>query len=603
MWLIDVDTLKLLPVPDAGKNRYAILSHTWDATETSFQDIQDIDQAQSKPSFQKIAKTCDIARSKKLKYAWIDTCCIDKTSSAELSEAINSMFEWYKRSYVCYVYLSDFKPLPGKLSEKERRSLVNDQLHKCRWFTRGWTLQELVAPKKLEFFDRDWNFVGGREDLEDTLFEITGIDGDVLRDSSGLASIPVGRRMSWAVGRKTTRIEDRAYSLLGIFNIHMPLLYGEGERAFFRLQQEIASQSNDLSLFAWQYETTDDVDPPMFSGVFSDSPDSFWPCSTIKKHGDYFSSTAEFAITNKGLRIDGGLLSVDKSSMAPQFLLDLDCVRAVEEDEEDEGSSNEAHCNLNLDWLDDDNRDDVVAKWVAIRLRKVGDTFVRHMPATMATARTRSEWALMRSIEGVGKSDPVYIQTYMRHDEVLRVRSLMDTGVVLVYNEYFSANMSNHWGLPDDPELSNGEDSERRLFTFPSNLVDNFLCVHVFQLGSASFAVISMLQWTGTKCELRVGAFKSESILPHRGERPDTPAKRQEELRAVKDMLLVSCSDGSGHLDQEMMPISAEGSGEELNANFRVKPLRRLEKNPLASVFTWKENYHHVEIIGGIERL
>ncbi|KAK0626210.1 hypothetical protein B0T14DRAFT_509418 [Immersiella caudata] len=503
------------------------------------------------------------------------------------------MFEWYKKSHVCYVYLSDFEPLPVQLSEKERRALVDTRLRSCRWFTRGWTLQELVAPRKLEFYDRDWNFVGGREDLEQTLFEITGIDGDVLHDSSGLASTPIGRRMSWAVGRKTTRVEDRAYSLLGIFNINMPLLYGEGTQAFFRLQQEIASQSNDLSLFAWQCKPVEDEEPSMFSGVFAESPDLFWPCSTIKRHGD-FAVSQEFAITNRGLRINGESLSVDNSSTR-QFLLGLDCVRTVPEEEDD--TSVKAHPDT--PWLDEDNKDEGATKWVAIRLREVGNTFVRYMPATIATASNRSEWSPVMQDKPFGerdRHDQVYIQTFMRPDEILRVGSLVNTGVVLVYNEYLSKHLNKQWGLPSDPEIDQGE--ERRVFTFPTNLVDSFTCVHVVQIRSFSFAIVCKLQWTGSKFELRIGTFKSAAILPHRGSNPATPEKKRQELLAVKDRLLVSCSDRSGHLDQEKMRTTVEDTNPHGSyyIGIRAKPLRRLEKNPLGAVFTWRENYYHVEI-------
>ncbi|KAI6002305.1 hypothetical protein F5J12DRAFT_906395 [Pisolithus orientalis] len=139
-------------------------------------------------------------------WLWIDTCCIDKRSSAELSEAINSMYRWYRNSQMCYVYLND-------------------------WFSRGWTLQELVAPKEAEFFNKSWVSIGIKQDLTSLLEDITRIPEKSVR--------AVAHIMSWAADRKTTRVEDRAYSLLGLFGVNMPMLYGEGSKAFQRLQLEI----------------------------------------------------------------------------------------------------------------------------------------------------------------------------------------------------------------------------------------------------------------------------------------------------------------------------------------------------------------------------
>jgi len=592
MWLVDTETLQLRPVAYVGRIKYAILSHTWDGNrEISYQDIQDVEKARAKPGFAKVAGTCDIARSKKIKYAWIDTCCIDKTSSAELSEAINSMFQWYKQAHVCYVYLSYFEPLPNSLNEKARLEMVDSRLRKCRWFTRGWTLQELVAPKKLEFFDRGWNFIGSKEDLERTLFEVTGIDGAILRDSSGLESIPIGRRMSWAVGRETTRIEDRAYSLLGIFNINMPLLYGEGTRAFFRLQQHIASQSNDLSLIAWRYKTgTDNDDFPMFSGVFADTPDAFWSCTTLRRHGDYLATAREFSITNMGMRISGGTLLENSSdnntssSSEMEFLLGLDCIVMTEED---------------------DNGDDGLARWVAIRLKKVGDTFVRYMPALIATAKSRMEWTTtplkhLGSVVGGepasgsssnGSKSSVYIQTMMRSDEIRRVSSLMNTGVVIVYDEYTANRITEQSGFPKDPQRSSSQ-----VYTFPSRGEDNFHCAHVLKTKTEIFVVVCKLQWTGTNCELRIGVFNGQDILPAAFLPGGGALSKEDMLKEIKDLLLVRYSDLSGCLEQGMMPMVLPGCVGQRDGRLSVKPLRRLELNPLGSVFTWKEGYYHVAV-------
>ncbi|ROW13049.1 hypothetical protein VPNG_05954 [Cytospora leucostoma] len=306
MWLINATTLRLEQVVDEQQCRFVILSHTWmPRGEVSFQDMGDIKHVASrKPGFEKIRKTCEFARCHRFRYAWIDTCCIDKTSSAELSEAINSMFRWYQKAAICYVFLSDFEPLHIEDFNLDflitQETLVEDKLRGCRWFTRGWTLQELIAPRYMNFFDKEWNFVGTKSGLSGPLHRITNIDESVLRDSSILHTIPVASRMSWAAGRETTRIEDMAYCLLGIFDINMPMLYGEGQKAFMRLQQRIASENADLSLFAWQC-----AEQREYSGLFADSPKDFAHCSKLITYHAQFS-TNEIAITNIGM--DGDLI-------------------------------------------------------------------------------------------------------------------------------------------------------------------------------------------------------------------------------------------------------------------------------------------------------
>lgn len=165
------------------------------------------------------------------------SCCIDKTSTAELSESINSMFRWYQKAKVCYAYLEDVDDV--------------SEFARSRWFTRGWTLQELIAPKDLYFYSTNWALLGNKNDLQGDLETITGISRDVLSGATHSRKVCIATRMRWAANRQTTRIEDIAYCLMGIFDVQMPLLYGEGKRAFARLQQEIMRGSDDQSLFAW----------------------------------------------------------------------------------------------------------------------------------------------------------------------------------------------------------------------------------------------------------------------------------------------------------------------------------------------------------------
>ncbi|KAI5927122.1 heterokaryon incompatibility protein-domain-containing protein [Camillea tinctor] len=239
--------------------RYAILSHTWGPEEVSFQDIQDLDSAKQKQGFDKIRKCCEQARNDGLEWAWVDTCCIDKTSSAELSESINSMFKWYEASTICYAFLMDIESWFGfdKILKTGRPSQIV-------WFTRGWTLQELIAPLRVTFFSTDWKPVGAKHLMSEKLSHFIGVPASILERKQPLSSIPVLSRMQWARGRVTTRKEDLAYCLLGIFDVHMPLVYGEGGKAFNRLQAEILRSTSDYTILLGSLDQH--VDPVWSSG-------------------------------------------------------------------------------------------------------------------------------------------------------------------------------------------------------------------------------------------------------------------------------------------------------------------------------------------------
>lgn len=222
MWLINVHDLKLENFYPPQLPPYAILSHTWEDDEVTFQDFADLRVAKRRRGYAKIKKTCDLAADAEIDYAWVDTCCIDKSSSAELSEAINSMFEWYQQSSVCFAFLSDLRGSSNLSGDPNTLWLDEERRHKCRWFHRGWTLQELLAPHKLEFYDAEWKSRGLKTDplVMRQLSSITGIRGQsarVFRNSETIYDIAIAERMSWASGRETTRIEDAAYCLLGIF--------------------------------------------------------------------------------------------------------------------------------------------------------------------------------------------------------------------------------------------------------------------------------------------------------------------------------------------------------------------------------------------------
>jgi hypothetical protein len=245
-------------INNSGIPNYAILSHTWGEEEVTFQDMTgDRHKAESKLGFSKIINSCRQAARDGFEYIWIDTCCIDKSSSAELSEAINSMYRWYEKSKLCYAYMSDVSCIP------ETPEVFHSSFSASRWFTRGWTLQELIAPDIVHFYNRDWLPVGTKEELLELVATATGIDMCALDGYKPLTDFTVARRMFWASRRQTTRPEDMAYCLLGIFGINMPLLYGERENAFLRLQEEIMKTTSDQSLFAWTMSFWTPYDGPL----------------------------------------------------------------------------------------------------------------------------------------------------------------------------------------------------------------------------------------------------------------------------------------------------------------------------------------------------
>jgi len=219
---------------------YAILSHTWgeDHDEVNFKDLK-MDPKKTKAGYKKLRFCAEQATRDGLKHFWVDTCCIDKSSSAELSEAINSMFLWYHNAAKCYVYLPDVSTSGSIHNDLSSQQAWKSALQNSRWFTRGWTLQELLAPSCVEFFSAEGELLGHKDSIVQEIHEITGIGARALQGGS-LSQFSVDERMSWAARRKTKREEDAAYSLLGIFDIHMPLIYGEGrEKAFKRLREEI----------------------------------------------------------------------------------------------------------------------------------------------------------------------------------------------------------------------------------------------------------------------------------------------------------------------------------------------------------------------------
>ncbi|KAL8645687.1 MAG: hypothetical protein Q9210_006568 [Variospora velana] len=298
MRLLHTKTLQFQEYLDADIPRYAILSHRWGEGEVTFKEMRK-GKAPPGPGLTKIQSFCELAASRGHEWAWIDTCCIDKRSSAELSEAINAMYRWYAQASECYVHLFDFDVLPHELSWVHDDGGVSsfhpglsDRLRNCSWFTRGWTLQELLAPARdtVYFFDTNWCLIGSLDGIASVISGITGIEEHFF--SAG-EKPSVAQRMSWASSRRTSRDEDITYCLLGLFNVNMSLIYGEGAKnAFRRLQIEIMNRDDDESLFAWTSNAE-------LSGMLAQSPRDFANSGDIIRTGG--SRSAVYSMSNKGL--------------------------------------------------------------------------------------------------------------------------------------------------------------------------------------------------------------------------------------------------------------------------------------------------------------
>jgi len=321
MRLLDVNTLEPKEFYGNRIPPYAILSHTWGDGEIALQELRLVcgsssgldsgndskKQVMQKLGYFKVQAVAELASKHSLKYVWVDTCCIDKTNNAELSEAINTMFKWYSNAAVCYAYLADVE-----------LSNLENSFSKSRWFQRGWTLQELIAPKAVVLYDKNWDLIGSRKELAAEIKKTTNIPADILQrhetsDGLGIAAtrekasikagkmmraVSVATRMSWASQRQTTRDEDIAYCLLGIFDVHMPLLYGEGgEKAFIRLQHQIVQSTPfDQSILAWGSDS-------LSSGPTLFSPSPLWFNDHLSLH-PRCEDPREIKLSGAGLQVE-----------------------------------------------------------------------------------------------------------------------------------------------------------------------------------------------------------------------------------------------------------------------------------------------------------
>ena len=317
---------KVLEFADEEATSYAILSHRWTRQEVNHEEIVDLAKMErneqnevcQRLGYQKILASCEQAKKDGFKWLWVDTCCIDKRSSAELSEAINSMYRWYENSAVCYAYLQDVRSSFPRL---ENKKIYPNSKGWPEWFSRGWTLQEMIASRNVQFFNEGWESIGNKKMLAHALSRITGVPPHILADGLSASNRPcVAQIISWAADRTTSRVEDRAYSLLGLLDINMPMIYGEGKKAFHRLQLEIIRESNDQSIFAWGCDA--DLDGRTGS-VLADDPRVFQGCDKMElMDRDQFIQSLEgdtpkkrcgssieedrfgiFPITNRGIQI------------------------------------------------------------------------------------------------------------------------------------------------------------------------------------------------------------------------------------------------------------------------------------------------------------
>jgi hypothetical protein len=305
MRLINTTTLRFEEFEPAFAPAYAILSHTWNDKEWTHQRVLNVLERDQDVDYMKLVEGCRVASRDGYGYFWIDTCCIDKTNNAELSEAINSMFSWYQGASKCFVYLAD---VSSDLADKD------DGFAQSRWFKRGWTLQELLAPSEVIFLAKDWTEIGSKAELASTISNITHIPIMYLLGKH-LEHASVAQRLSWVATRQTTKAEDIAYCLLGLFDIHMPLLYGERETgAFVRLQEEIIKKSNDQSIFAWSSDGVT-AGSSSASSLLAQSPAAFRNSGNIIKaqppqvEGYLFGIRTPATFGNTGLRLALPLIS------------------------------------------------------------------------------------------------------------------------------------------------------------------------------------------------------------------------------------------------------------------------------------------------------
>ncbi|KAK5710775.1 hypothetical protein LTR17_018691 [Elasticomyces elasticus] len=314
--LISVRTLRLENFTPGETPPYAILSHTWDGEEVLFAELES-GSAWEKSQYDKIRNTAKQARQDGHDYVWIDCSCINKHNAVELSEAINSMYAWYRNAEVCYALLSDVTRSDDKVWDEAHTSLID-----CRYFSRGWTLQEMLASRRVKFFAQDWTPLGLLSDISALVSRASGVPQKVLTGDTTVSECSIAQRLSWAASRTTTKVEDTAYCLLGILEVSLDLRYGEGDQAFARLQEAVLKKSSDLSVLAWT-----DADPAKAIRLLAHSPVNFRHCHNVV-HYPTVEASSEHWTTDRGLKgtFPVRVVQPGRSDIGPEVLkLSLGC--------------------------------------------------------------------------------------------------------------------------------------------------------------------------------------------------------------------------------------------------------------------------------------
>ena len=308
MRLINTHTKTFVEFKPKEIPEYAVVSHKWGPDEVSYSDFLE-DTHRRGRGWLKILKACKIAAGRNIHWLWVDACCIDKRNTAEVAKSINSMYKWYQNAKECYAFLPDVRV--GR-SHADFAQQFRDSV----WFTRGWTLQELLVPPEVQFFNSTFQYLGRkRNGLDDHISAATGIGLEYLQDSSMIRQASVAERMRWASKRETTEIEDEAYCLMGLFDISMPPCYGEGEKAFVRLQLEILSKTEDESIFAWW--TGRD-----WAGLLAPSPAAF--SGDLPIEASVHKERAPITKSNMGLRLTVRPPTTYTDAVA-NYMLPLNC--------------------------------------------------------------------------------------------------------------------------------------------------------------------------------------------------------------------------------------------------------------------------------------
>ncbi|OQN96417.1 hypothetical protein B0A48_17669 [Cryoendolithus antarcticus] len=445
MWLLNATTFELHYFQALSQApQYAVLSHTWRDEEVIFQDIRDPESARTKQGWRKIQYTCEQTRKDDLEYCWVDTCCINKESSAELSESINSMYGIYGGAAICYIYLDDITEnlqltdlmdsdlvFLNIMRARKARSQVElasasdtalttqvRAFANARWWTRCFTLQELIAPPDAHFYNQTWEPIARRHDIVSLVSSRTGIDLSVLQRTADPLDMSIAKRLSWAASRQATREEDVAYSLLGLLDVDLPLLYGEGSRAFTRLQEELLRTKSDLSTLAWRLSIPQDTSEWRFSlvlnksGLFATSPDDFRGCGFVTA-SDRRDQTHRLVLTSTVMDIELPVISASMVNRIEKLGLDqrvaaenplIHYVGGLTLTEENAGQVQLVFVMLrDLHWTHGGGRDDVPAdeNWASF----VPNTPLNAACKSLAAEGTANATALAKWVESFGHLD------------------------------------------------------------------------------------------------------------------------------------------------------------------------------------------------------